>query len=105
MLAWRSWYELNLALGALFLPLALEAAVRLRRGGQARSAVALGAVLGAALLTDQESAVLAVIVAALMLVPWRAQDPRPARPRPTCRGGGWGWPRSPRRPWPARRSW
>jgi 4-amino-4-deoxy-L-arabinose transferase-like glycosyltransferase len=68
VLAWRSWYELNLALGALFLPLALEAAVRLRRGGQARAAVALGAVLGAALLTDQESAVLAVIVAGLVLL-------------------------------------
>ncbi len=71
VLAWRSWYELNLALGALFLPLALEAAVRLRRGGQARAAVALGAVLGAALLTDQESAVLAVIVAGLVLLPHR----------------------------------
>jgi 4-amino-4-deoxy-L-arabinose transferase-like glycosyltransferase len=68
VLAWRSWYELNLALGALFLPLALEAAVRLRRGGQARAAVALGAVLGAALLTDQESAVLAIIVAGLVLL-------------------------------------
>jgi hypothetical protein len=67
VLAWRSWYELNLALGALFLPLALEAAVRLRRDGHARAAVALGSVLGAALLTDQESAVLAVIVAGLVL--------------------------------------
>ena len=88
VLAWRSWYELNLALGALFLPLALEAAVRLRRGGQARAAVALGAVLGAALLTDQESAVLAVIVAGLMLLPVlaRRDDPGPpdrrSAPRP-----------------------
>ncbi len=32
ILTWRSWYEVNLALGALFLPMALEAAVRLRRG-------------------------------------------------------------------------
>jgi hypothetical protein len=71
VLAWRSWYELNLALGALFLPLALEAAVRLRRGGQARAAVALGAVLGASLLTDQESAVLAVMVAGAVLLPGR----------------------------------
>ena len=31
ILTWRSWYELNLALGALFLPMALEAAVRLTR--------------------------------------------------------------------------
>ena len=29
MLTWRSWYHLNLAAGALFFPLALEAAVRL----------------------------------------------------------------------------
>ncbi len=76
VLAWRSWYELNLALGALFLPLALEAAVRLRRGGRARAAVALGAVLGAALLTDQESAVLAVMVAGLVLLPWLLSRPR-----------------------------
>jgi len=68
VLAWRSWYELNLALGALFLPVALEAAVRLRRGGRPRPAVALGAILGAALLTDQESAVLAVIVAGLVVL-------------------------------------
>ena len=75
VLAWRSWYELNLALGALFLPLALEAAVRLRRHGRARAAVALGAVLGAALLTDQESAVLATVVAGLVLLPWLLRRP------------------------------
>jgi hypothetical protein len=95
VLAWRSWYELNLALGALFLPLALEAAVRLRRGGQARAAVALGAVLGAALLTDQESAVLAAILAGLVLLPWallaRGGDP----PEPPDRRS------APRLAWPA----
>jgi hypothetical protein len=96
VLAWRSWYELNLALGALFLPLALEAAVRLRRGGQARAAVALGAVLGAALLTDQESAVLAVIVAGLMLLPVLAR-----RDDPPLRSPG-GLPPEP--PAPGRRS-
>ena len=31
MLTWQAWYQLNLAAGVLFLPLALEAAVRLRR--------------------------------------------------------------------------
>jgi 4-amino-4-deoxy-L-arabinose transferase-like glycosyltransferase len=75
VLAWRSWYELNLALGALFLPLALEAAVRLRRRGGARTAVALGTVLAAALLTDQESAVLAGIVAGLALLPGLLRRP------------------------------
>ena len=30
-MAWHAWYQLNLAAGALFLPLALEAAIRLRR--------------------------------------------------------------------------
>src|SRR5581483_1957040 len=65
-LTWRSWYELNLALGALFLPLALAAAVELRRRPGWRRAVILGLVLGVALLTDQESAVLAAILAALV---------------------------------------
>jgi hypothetical protein len=78
-LTWRSWYQLNLALGALFLPLALAAAVRLRRIPGNRQALVLGLVLGAALLTDQESAVLAVIVAGLALLPWLAGRPSPAR--------------------------
>jgi hypothetical protein len=99
VLAWRSWYELNLALGALFLPLALEAAVRLRRGGQARAAVALGAVLGAALLTDQESAVLAVIVAGLVLLPRRAVLARGGDPPLRLPGG-----LPPEPPAPGRRS-
>src|SRR5690349_14425502 len=60
-LTWRSWYQLNLALGALFLPLTLAAAIRLRRAPGRRQAAILGAILGAALLTDQESAVLAGI--------------------------------------------
>ncbi len=37
--------------------------------------MALGAVLGAALLTDQESAVLAAIVAGLVLLPWLLRRP------------------------------
>jgi len=69
-LTWRSWYQLNLSLGALFLPLTLAAAVRLRRAPGRRRAAILGAVLGAALLTDQESAVLAGILAVLVLAPW-----------------------------------
>jgi len=74
-LTWRSWYELNLALGALFLPLALAAAVRLRRRPGWRTAVILGLVLGVALLTDQESAVLASMLAALALLPWLLRQP------------------------------
>lgn len=78
-LTWRSWYELNLALGALFLPLALAAAVKLRRRPGWRQAVILGLVLGVALLTDQESAVLASMLAALVLLPWLVRQPSWAR--------------------------
>ena len=70
MLTFQSWYLLNLALGAIFIPLAIEAAVRLRRRPGWRAAVYLGVVIGAALLTDQESAILAVIAAVLTLLPW-----------------------------------
>ncbi len=87
ILTWRSWYEVNLALGALFLPMALEAAVRLRRQPGRRQAIVLGAVLGAAVLTDQESAVLATIVAALVLVPWLAWHPSVTRLRAAALAG------------------
>ncbi len=79
-LAWRSWYEVNLALGALFLPMVVEASVRLRRsadgrgGGARRQAVTVGLILGTAMLTDQESAVLAAVLAGLTLVPWLARQ-------------------------------
>jgi hypothetical protein len=76
-LTWRSWYQLNLALGALFLPLTLAAAIRLRRAPGRRQAAILGAILGAALLTDQESAVLAGILAVVVLIPWLARPSRP----------------------------
>ena len=79
ILAWRSWYEVNLAAGALFLPMALEASVRLRRRPGRRQAIILGVVMGAAVLTDQESAVLAAIVTALVLLPWILRHPAPAR--------------------------
>jgi hypothetical protein len=80
ILAWQVWVHLNLAAGALFLPLAPEAAVRLRRHPGPRQAVILGLVLGASLLIDQESAVLAAIVTAAALLPWLLG--RPARPDP-----------------------
>src|SRR5215472_2801225 len=76
IMAWHAWYQLNLAAGLVFLPLALEAAVRLRRsawgrgGGWGRQAVILGVVLGASLLTDQQSFVLVLIVVLAALVPW-----------------------------------
>jgi len=69
MLSFQTWVHLNLAAGALFLPLALEAAIRLRRKPSPGRAVVAGLVLGAAMLVDQESAVLALIVAALALLP------------------------------------
>ena len=75
MLTWRSWYHLNLAAGAVFLPLALEAAVRLRRKPGTRQAVLLGLTLAACLLTDQESAVMAAIVVVLALLPWLTLHP------------------------------
>jgi len=70
IMAWHAWYQINLAAGAVFLPLALEAAVRLRRKPGRKQAVILGVVLGASLLTDQESFVLVLIVVLGALVPW-----------------------------------
>src|ERR1700722_481548 len=84
ILTWRSWYELNLALGALFLPMALEAAVRLTRRPGRRQAVILGAVMGTAILTDQESAVLAGVGAGLVPGPWLARHPTAAGLRATA---------------------
>jgi hypothetical protein len=85
MLTQQSWYHLNIALGALFLPMALEASVRLRRsaagkeGRWRRQAIILGLVMGAAVLTDQESSVLAAIVVLLVLVPWLLWRPSRAK--------------------------
>ena len=72
MLTWRTWFHLNIAFGVLFVPIALEAAVRLRRNPRVRCAVALGLVLGLCLLVDSEGAILAGIAAAVVLVPWLA---------------------------------
>lgn len=73
LLSYQAWVHLNLAAGALFLPLTLEAAIRLRRASSPGLAVVLGVVLGAALLVDQESAVLAVFLAVAALLPWLVQ--------------------------------
>jgi hypothetical protein len=76
MLAWRAWFHLNIALGALFLPIALEAAIRLRREPSATRAVVLGLVVGLCLLVDLQSAVLVLILVAIVLAGWLL--PRPS---------------------------
>jgi hypothetical protein len=81
MVAWQDWYHLNLAAGTLFLPVALEAAVRLRRRPRPGQAVLLGVVLGLAVLVNQESAIMAVILAALVVIPWAVRQPTWARLR------------------------
>jgi hypothetical protein len=70
MLTWQDWYHLNIAAGSLFLPLALEASVRLHRHPTTRRAVGLGLILGLAVYVNQESAIMAGILALLALVPW-----------------------------------
>jgi hypothetical protein len=81
MLAWQDWEHLNIALGTLFLPMTLEAAVRLRRRPGTRQGVILGVVLGASVLVNQESAVMAVLLAAVALVPWLIGRPAASRLR------------------------
>ena len=93
MLAWQDWQHLNIALGTIFLPMTLEAAVRLRRRPGARQGVILGAVLGASLLVNQESAVMAVLLAGAALLPWLVRHPAADRLRTL----GWGAPIRPRR--------
>src|ERR1700733_7851832 len=50
MLTYQAWYHLNIAYGTVFLPLTLEAAVRLRRGPTIGRGVILGVVIGASAL-------------------------------------------------------
>lgn len=91
MLSLQAWEHLNLAAGALFLPLTLEAAVRLRRKSSPGQAVVLGLVLAAAILVDQESAVLALFLAVMALLPWVLPYLAPARapqPEPTVPDAG-----------------
>ena len=78
MVSWQVWVHLNIALGTLFLPMTLEAAVRLRRTPGLRQGVILGVVLGASVLVNQESAVMAVLLAAAVLLPWLVRHPRAA---------------------------
>jgi hypothetical protein len=86
MLAWQIWFHLNIALGTLFLAMTLEAAVRLRRCPGLRQGVILGAVLGACVLVNQESAVMAGLLAAVILLPWLIRRPAAARLRALAAG-------------------
>jgi hypothetical protein len=70
MVTFQVWAHLHTAAGVVLLPLTVEAAVRLRRSPAIGRGVVLGIMLGAAMLIDQEFAVLAVILAALILLPW-----------------------------------
>jgi 4-amino-4-deoxy-L-arabinose transferase-like glycosyltransferase len=87
MLAEQDWTHLNIVAGTLFLPMTVEAAVRLRRRPGRRQAIILGVVLGACLLVNQESAVLAAILAALLLIPWLIRHPAAGRLVPLAIGG------------------
>ena len=75
MLAEQDWAHLNIVAGTVFLPLTVEAAVRLRRRPGRRPALILGLVLGACLLVNQESAVMAGILAVAILAPWLLRRP------------------------------
>lgn len=72
MVLWQNWYHLNISAGTIFLPLTIEAAVRFRRRPLWRPAVALGLVLGASLLVNQESTVVALGLTSVILLPWLA---------------------------------
>jgi len=75
MFAFQDWYHQHTAAGCVFLPLALEASVRLRRDPSIRRGVLLGVVLGASMLVDQELSVLAVLLALMVLIPWLGRRP------------------------------
>src|SRR6266567_4709654 len=79
MLAWQDWYHLNIAAGTLWLPMTAEAAIRLRRRPGRRQGIILGVVIGTSVLVNQESAVMAAILALLLLIPWLAGQPALAR--------------------------
>ena len=70
MLLWQNWYHVNIAIGTIFLPVTIEAAVRLRRQPHLAPAIALGIAIGASILINQESTVVAIFLAAAILLPW-----------------------------------
>jgi hypothetical protein len=70
MIDFQAWYHLNVAAGALFLPMALEASIRLRRRPGVRQGIVLGLVLAGVMLVDFESAILVLLLTAAVLLPW-----------------------------------
>ncbi|HET9897007.1 MAG TPA: hypothetical protein VFQ44_18900 [Streptosporangiaceae bacterium] len=70
MVLWQVWYHINIAVGLIFLPLVIEAAVRFRRSGKIAPAVWLGVALGASVMTSQEGAAVALLLVAALLIPW-----------------------------------
>jgi len=70
MMLWQDWYHVNIALGTIFVPIALEAAIRFRRDPRTAPAVGLGLAIGATILLNQESTAIAVIITACILIPW-----------------------------------
>jgi hypothetical protein len=70
MMLWQDWYHVNIALGLIFLPVTIEAAVRLRRTQKIAPAIWLGVALGAAVMTSQEGAAIALLIAVVIMVPW-----------------------------------
>jgi hypothetical protein len=75
MLTSQDWSHMHTAIGCVFLPLALETTVRLRRDPRIGRGILAGLVVGASVLVDQESAVLVGILAALVVLPWLVRRP------------------------------
>jgi hypothetical protein len=86
MLGSQDWLHIHTATGFVFLPLTLEAAVRLRRHPSPSRGILLGLVVGAAMLVDQEAAVLSAALAALTLIPWLLRRPGAASLRAVALG-------------------
>src|SRR5258708_4586224 len=72
MLMWQNWYHINIALGTIFLPVTIEAAVRFTRGPRIALAVTLGLALGASVLGNQKCTAAASLLAGPLLLPWLA---------------------------------
>ena len=75
MLTSQDWSHMHTAVGCVFLPLALEASVRLRRSPTIGRGILAGVVVGASVLVDQESAILVGVLVVLVLVPWLFRRP------------------------------